>query len=177
MTLTQIQHLAELLHQLQEADNTLRVFGADEHEYKLGPTLTESELQEFEQRHQITLPVDYRLFLIHVGNGGAGPSYGLYNLDKDRTERAAISKPFNWTSESIIESEEDWQYWSQGRGIIGLCHHGCSNFSYLVVNGPTFGKVWDEYETTKLHLSPTGLTFYEWYRNWIEDSLSMLKTA
>src|SRR5439155_17317456 len=43
------------------------------HRYRTNPPLTEEEVAQFEAKHCISLPSDYRGFLIHVGNGGAGP--------------------------------------------------------------------------------------------------------
>jgi hypothetical protein len=56
------------------------VFGADSHLYQLNPPLTERDVQAFEAQHHIVLPRDYRGFLIHVGDGGAGPYYGVFKL-------------------------------------------------------------------------------------------------
>jgi hypothetical protein len=50
------------------------------HRFRTHPTLTEAEVQAFEVAHQITLPAEYRGFLTRVGNGGAGPYYGLFKL-------------------------------------------------------------------------------------------------
>ncbi len=50
--------------------------------YDLGPCLPETEVQAFEDQHQIRLPAEYRHFLLEVGNGGAGPLEGLLPLAK-----------------------------------------------------------------------------------------------
>jgi hypothetical protein len=50
------------------------------HRYTLNPPLSEEKVRAFEVGHRIALPADYRGFLIHVGNGGAGPSYGVFKL-------------------------------------------------------------------------------------------------
>jgi hypothetical protein len=46
----------------------------------LNPPLTPAVVRKFETRHGIALPADYRRFLIEVGNGGAGPVYGVFKL-------------------------------------------------------------------------------------------------
>jgi SMI1 / KNR4 family (SUKH-1) len=58
----------------------IKVFGAEQHRFTLQPPLPESDAAAFEQRHDIRLPVDYRHFITQIGNGGAGPDYGLFPL-------------------------------------------------------------------------------------------------
>jgi len=48
--------------------------------FLLNPVLPEQEVLAFAQRYQIELPADYRYFLTTVGNGGAGPFYGIFPL-------------------------------------------------------------------------------------------------
>jgi hypothetical protein len=54
------------------------VFGVIGHHFVLNPPLTEAEVVAFEQGHQVRLPPDYRHFLTSIGNGGAGPYYGVF---------------------------------------------------------------------------------------------------
>ena len=72
--------IREGLRLLRESHRPPTVFGAETHAFRAHPPLTEEAVREFEVRHRITLPMEYRGFLIHVGNGGAGPSYGLFKL-------------------------------------------------------------------------------------------------
>jgi hypothetical protein len=55
-------------------------FGANGHHFTLNPPLVETEVLAFERQHVITLPAAYRRFLIELGNGGAGPYYGVNPL-------------------------------------------------------------------------------------------------
>lgn len=66
------------LEQLRRSDSRRRVFGTGEHEYELQPPLALSVIQTFEAEHGVTLPEDYRYFITEIGNGGAGPYYGLF---------------------------------------------------------------------------------------------------
>src|SRR5258708_39519318 len=61
---------------------SLSCFGSESHGFRLNSPLHEAELQAFETKHRIRLPDDYRTFLKHAGNGGAGPYYGIFPLDK-----------------------------------------------------------------------------------------------
>jgi hypothetical protein len=57
-----------------------RAFGAESQRFQLNEPLPESDVSAFEERHSIALPGDYRHFLTRIGNGGAGPFYGVFPL-------------------------------------------------------------------------------------------------
>lgn len=81
-----LERLVRELARLRALDPDLQQFGAFEHEYRLRPPLPENALAAFEREHGLTLPAEYRLFLAQVGNGGAGPNYGLVPLAAWRPE-------------------------------------------------------------------------------------------
>jgi hypothetical protein len=56
------------------------IFGASSHHFRLNAPLVEAEVRAFERQHAIQLPLEYRRFLIELGNGGAGPYYGVNPL-------------------------------------------------------------------------------------------------
>jgi len=58
-----------------------RVPCGTDHQYRLNPVLDEQAILTFEKRHNVRLPEDYRAFLLHVGNGGAGPYCGVLPLE------------------------------------------------------------------------------------------------
>src|SRR5437868_2739639 len=91
-----VPKIVEGLRFLREADRDRVVFGANGHEYRLRPCLDEEKVGEFERRYSLRLPDDYRRFLMQVGNGGAGPYYGIHGLDE------------------LYETKED--YWNDLRG-------------------------------------------------------------
>ena len=68
------------LLRLRLAKSRVKVFGSEGHMFACNATLSESVVREFEAQYRIVLPVDYRSFLLEVGNGGAGPAYGLFPL-------------------------------------------------------------------------------------------------
>lgn len=72
--------IRERLAWFGDNDSAATVFGASQHRWKVEPALDEGALVAFEAEHGVTLPAEYRAYLRHVGNGGAGPYYGLSPL-------------------------------------------------------------------------------------------------
>jgi hypothetical protein len=66
------------LKELDRKDPGRSLFGANGHHYRLSPPLQISEIHKVEKRHRITLPEDYKYFITEIGNGGAGPYYGVF---------------------------------------------------------------------------------------------------
>jgi hypothetical protein len=85
---------------------------------RLSPPLSETDVAEFEAKHDITLPEPYRRFLLEVGNGGDGPPYyglaplgsGAASSYKPETEYwqqlPDVGKPFPFTKPWIWECGE-----------------------------------------------------------------------
>jgi hypothetical protein len=111
-----LQRLADL----DRRDPWRKVFGSGSHDYKLNPPLPLSVVEAFEGRHGVSLPEDYRLFMTEIGNGGAGPCYGVLPFGKDDDDRdwgggglvGDPSRPFRHTTawnlpESFWDGEPD----------------------------------------------------------------------
>jgi hypothetical protein len=198
------------LQRLRESKKALSVFGAESHGYRVNPPLSEAEIIAFEAKHDVQLPDDYRQFLMRVGNGGAGPDYGLYKLGEmdDGFDFGPwdefigdLSKPFLHTQawndltgepEDISdEDEEEYErqleafdeiYWnpSNMNGAIPICHLGCALRLWLVVNGPEKGNVWQDNRADQGGIEPLQtatqkrVTFFEWYRSWLDEALSKI---
>jgi SMI1 / KNR4 family (SUKH-1) len=114
--------IRDALAALRASPQPLDVFGSQAHRFRIHPPLSEEAVREFEQAHRVTLPAEYRGFLIHVGNGGAGPAYGLFKLAEmddghghapwreDNGFIGVLSKPFPHTepwNDLSGEPEED----------------------------------------------------------------------
>ncbi|WP_434743031.1 SMI1/KNR4 family protein [Micromonospora sp. SH-82] len=87
----------------------VEVFGADAHGWTVEPPLGVAELAELEGQSAVTLPAEYRSFLLQVGAGGAGPAYGLFPVRRvdgrwrwegdgaDLTTPDSLGRPFPYT--------------------------------------------------------------------------------
>ena len=77
-----LEELRTLLNKARAVDKYCNQFGADEHKYQWNPPASVEEVEDFEQKIGVRLPEEYRNFLLLAGNGGAGPYYGLFSLQK-----------------------------------------------------------------------------------------------
>lgn len=170
---------------LAAADPAFTRFGAHRHRYRLGPALSQEDVAAFERLQGVTLPESYRRFLTEVGDGGAGPFYGLFRLDGsdmrdlDREERETagfLATPFPhieaWNphrqpSDAWMDDEEYFHpRWVSGSLIIA--EFGCGAFFRLVVTGPVRGRAWFDDRASDGGLTP-GHDFGDWYLRWLDD--------
>ena len=78
---------------------------------QLNDPISEPDVARFEQKHGILLPPGYREFITRIGNGGAGPFYGVFplgsmddNFDMRQWHEndgfvGTLSKPFSFQNE------------------------------------------------------------------------------
>ena len=189
------------IEQLRSRDAALELFGASTHRYKFNPPLQPEQVAAFEASHAVRLPEDYRDFILHVGNGGAGPCYGIYplrlegNIHPGMTLRNPIdlSIPFphgdSWEADWI--DQIDWEAGERPddsrieeyldtrhiAGTVCMCHRGCGDFWLLVVKGNEHGHVWMDGRGNFSGIFPESaargerLTFSQWYLDWLNDCL------
>jgi hypothetical protein len=188
-----IELLKEKINRLKQKDKNFVVFGAQAHRYQLNACLSEKQVANFEQQYKITLPEDYRSFLLHVGNGGlgryggAGPCYGILSLEKS----LATIKSFglNFLSEPFPLKESDALDCIRKRnrelpfyliyeddplcGSLPICHQGCGWMYVLVVSGGQKGKIWISGDGwCPLYYEDNQIDFLTWYEDWLDSSLA-----
>ena len=165
-----IELLRDRVAELAALDPSCKLFGAKAHRYRFHPPYPEAELAAFERAHGFTLPDDYRAFITRIGNGGAGPSYGVIPFrgkdSEDYTDYDALGTPFPYATaynpldilaDDADEDDEadedddaasdrfsDYCHAFDSRGAFYLCHHGCASRSLLIVSGPCRGQVWSD---------------------------------
>lgn len=180
----------------READYRCREHGARAHRYALGRPLTEDEVDAFEVAHGgLCLPPAFRAFLTQIGNGGAGPNYGIYPLDrciealhgylKDIDSQTFFSRQPAFTSKTV---HADWKTFEQALdqdrydndseyeallhrtycGILPIGEVGCGGLNGLVLAGPDRGKVAEFVVRDFPPSFYTEATFLDWYENWLD---------
>lgn len=169
----QINRIIKKIGQIKNLDKDFRLFGSQNHKYKINPTISIDNVKQFEQAHNVTLPKEYFEFITKIGNGGVGPFYGLEpfenclydDLDYKRSDSLLNpSKPFShkqaWNMEFETRIDEDKnekeyenelskfeeKYFNKElmNGVIAICNFGCGVNLNLVVNGQEYGNIWTD---------------------------------
>ena len=172
-----------------------RVFGATDHCYILNNPLSEIEILAFEDMNKVSLPADYRFFLRNVGNGGAGPDYGIFNLGTWEGGKTwagedwlvgKLDEPFPYSTawnpvpfdperddpdDDILDAIED-EYFATKHidGSIPISTQGCRKWYRLVVAGPAYGQIWLDRLVDWRGLSPVQQSFSGWYLDWLSEA-------
>lgn len=192
----ELRRLQDDVRALASLDPGCKQFGAIGHRYQFKPPYPEAELVAFERTHQVALPDDYRAFITTVGNGGAGPSYGVMPFrggdSEDYTAYDRIGEPFAYADAfnptELLDSPDtdtddaDHAYYRAFafQGSLYICDHGCASRTLLVVSGPCRGEVWADEVANDAGIypehGPAGRHgFLGWYRAWLDGLLAKLR--
>lgn len=165
----------------------LKCFGSESHCFRLNPPLDEAKILEFESRHGIHLPPDYRAFLQFAGNGGAEPYYGLYPLENwndfaewviDDPIDGFLALPCPLYPE--LPRDDDWEEQisalSPYQGTLSLGSQGCTYMMQLVVTGAYAGRVVYVDADGQAPYMVCNSDFLEWYERWLDELLAGYNT-
>ena len=154
-------------------------------EYSPNPVLTPEEVAAFEEKHLCRLPESYRQYLLHVGNGGAGPDYGIFELGQHFSDSGHedclqddvdLSLPFPYPHPLASEEcEDDDDLFSprHAPGSMILCDYGCGTWTRLIITGPLAGEIWCDDRVNSRSFYPqvapdsTRYQFLPWYMDWL----------
>ena len=156
-------------------------FGWESHRYRLDPPLEERILTEFERAHGVTLPAEFRRFVLELGDGGAGPAYGLQPYQnwgqwrsEQETNTAALECPIRpGMGDSRPLAPRSSEIWHELlRGTIEIVCEGCSFSIVLIVTGEYRGRV------VRVNTEDDGYPyvtddpdFLAWYERWLDHLL------
>lgn len=179
-------------------DGGFKPFGWEGHGMRLNPPLAEPGVAAFERMHGVELPAEYRAFITRVGDGGAGPAYGLSSLEaalvrerKIDVPAAFLRTPFPHTHAfnpekdpaeqafwalmdhgGISEDEADRHLLHETAGTLVLCDEGCGYLHLLVVTGADRGRMWMDARCSDGGFVPLGAGFLDWYERWLDGTLA-----
>lgn len=134
----ELSTVRERVARLRESEAAAGVFGFHGHRFELRPPVSEWDLEGLEAGWGVWLPDDYRYFLTHVGDGGAGPGYGLFPVGRwgdsatesepwdewmvsDLRAPFSLAQAWNLPTEQLIPpdlNDEELERWFQGRDAI-----------------------------------------------------------
>ena len=176
-----LRRINEKLVLVRAKDPKVKVFGAERHQYALDEPQSEMDVRVFEAKHNITLPEAFRAFITQVGASGAGPYYGINELNKTiLTNSTNLSKPCQlhpkmtedeW--KALVKSQEDNEEddpWFHGLMSIGT--QGCAFETCLVVNGPYRGRIVNIDRDLEKPQFSFEAHFLDWYERWLDEILN-----
>lgn len=191
------------LTELASLDPDLHEWGAEKHGYRLNATATREQVERYEKKHRIRLPEPYVIFLLNVGNGGAGPGMGLYTFDEsfsrfeekcrwhESRNHAAPRLDLRFPTNSQlaralrsiqIERPIDWRelakmpkisFHGPDDGVLEIADHSCCR-EYLVITGEQRGKVWNQGDSGEWLPDRKDDDFLDWYLTWLNGQISCL---
>lgn len=104
-----VEYVKAAVRKLAYFDMEYKGFGSWGHAHIFKPVLEEEQLATWEELMQLRLPEDFRLYLTKLGNGGAGPAYGIapFHLPRDK-QLNEISLYSDEQAEAFNETAQAW---------------------------------------------------------------------
>ncbi len=132
----------------------------------LTPVATEEDLARTEATLGFALPSFYRRLLLEVGNGGFGPTGGLYGVPPDGYFDSIMAT-------SIVDayrmSRDPKEELRGPRGVVFLCEWGCGKFSFLDCESEEGAVLtWDEVPGGDVGYWQTAPSLRAFMREWVE---------
>ena len=144
-----------LVAQLEALDRRRVAFGAGRYAYRFPAPLALEQVEAFERRYALELPVAYRRFLLELGNGGPGPYYGVTPLALDAPQ---LLEPFPYADAIKFDDDTPDELWDAPiPGAIEVGEYGCATYFLLVLQGPNAGEVWWDARWE------SGISPYSWF--------------
>ncbi|MBE6851315.1 MAG: SMI1/KNR4 family protein [Ruminococcus sp.] len=185
--------ILEILETAKRIDSRYKLPGADKHKYRLNPPISASFVRALEEKYSFTFPTDYFHFITEIGDGGAGPYYGIFPFEdfmkKDfytdyrnslKNEFAPRPMKLDDTNYYIVTPQKDFlenpsKYYVYEKadkdsdclydGIYPFCTPGCYSDFCLVVTGEMRGKIL--YTDNMGAYELIANSFEEFYQNWL----------
>lgn len=160
---------------------------------RLNPPVDLPTVERFEAEAGVSLPLDYREFLLNVGNGGMGQCRLLrlsdwfcsYWIDDPRPcmiAQPCVITPEAWGQEDLWSDKtnvRDWEKeWDENRwdpmfGTIAVAEIGCGLFYSLVMTCRFRGRIfsWGDHALNPPFLYPEP-NFGEWLKSHLDQILA-----
>lgn len=191
----QIKRIQLKLPLASKVDNACELFGASSHHYQLNPPIALCEIEKWQKRNNAKLPDDFVVFLTQIGNGGAGPYYGIERFEDSENRYDQVPGLPSLLSPNM--SEQAWQAMSyidddcsdeefdqrenlihQGLFYLGTC--GCEYDLLLVITGEFSGRVIYTHhwcDSDKPYFFAYEMSFLDWYERWLDEVIQEFNTS
>jgi hypothetical protein len=174
----------EAVAALAAADPARRRFGAAHHRYALGPAIAPAALEAVEAALRAALPDDLRAFVLAVGDGGAGPGYGLVPVALAAPYVVRVEPRAFARSPSVVgvaapsggaepgahtraEPGAQTRFEPPWSRALPLAHLGCGYAAVVALDGPGRGEIWVDARAAGV-LRPIAPSFTAAYLDWID---------
>lgn len=105
------EELKQLAACARNSDPDYSAFAAFHHKYFFNPPADVEKVIQFEQKYNVTIPEAYSAYLTMVGNGGPGPGYGVYSLEKLEEYNSCFLREYN--EDVFINDQLTKEIWSE----------------------------------------------------------------
>lgn len=189
-----VQYLRDLIEEAGRVDAGRKIFGAEKHQYRINPVLNMAEIRRAEEERHVKFPEEYVFYLTRVGNGGAGPYYGLYPFEEVLAEdrNPYLGQTFEQTVTTQL-TKEQWREYMRKLDELGesfetdtdyekyksklfsnmmpIGTQGCTLDNMLMLSGGDADRImyidWDMEEDGPPF--DTGMSFLEWMEGFFQD--------